>query len=320
MKLYDGDEQKHFLGSVTARTFMAGGIAGCVAKSVVAPLDRVKILLQAHNQHYRHLGVFAALNQVVRKEGLHGLFRGNGVQMIRIFPYAAVQFSAFEQYKKLLKPLLTSHPHLVKLCAGSMAGLSAVLLTYPLDVVRSRIAFQVKGHSLEAGMVDTVRAMLYVEGGIRAFYRGIVPSILGMMPYSGLSFFSFETLKNFCLDNFPDTLGKPCPQNTGGLVLILPAKLACGGLAGAVAQTVSYPLDVVRRKLQLSNMLPEPQKYESGRWVKTMMIIYRDHGMSRGLFRGMSINYLRLMPMVGVSFATYETLKQALGLDTGLDR
>ena len=46
-------------------------------------------------------------------------------------------------------------------------------------------------------------------------------------------------LKNWCLDNYPDFLGKPCAQNTGGLVLIVPAKLLCGGFAGAMAQTVS---------------------------------------------------------------------------------
>nr|KAG5697886.1 hypothetical protein BaRGS_017143 [Batillaria attramentaria] len=141
-----------------------------------------------------------------------------------------------------------------------------------------------------------------------------------MVPYSGLSFYTFETLKNICLDYFPEMLCKPCPQNTGNLVLIVPANLACGGLAGAVAQTVSYPLDVVRRKLQLSTMLPERHKYESRGWVETMRVVYRDHGLSKGLFRGMSVNYLRIMPMVSVSFTTYETLKQAFGLDTGRDR
>ena len=62
----------------------------------------------------------------------------------------------------------------------------------------------------------------------------LLPSIL----ISGLSFYSFETLKAFCLSSFPNTLGRPCPKNTGGLVLITPAKLLCGGVAGAVAQSL----------------------------------------------------------------------------------
>ncbi|XP_076436161.1 solute carrier family 25 member 16-like [Babylonia areolata] len=308
------------LSSESVKTFVAGGVAGCCAKSAVAPLDRVKILMQAHNTHYKDLGVYGTFKEVLTKEGALGLFKGNGVQMIRIFPYAAIQFTAFEQYKDWLKPRIPNHPHLDRLLAGSLAGLTAVLITYPLDVVRSRVAFQVKAGPLEMGMRGMVRTMRLTEGGMRPFYRGIVPSIIGMAPYSGISFYSFTMIKTWCLDNYPDILGKPCPQNTGGLVLVVPAKLVCGGLAGAMAQTVSYPLDVVRRQLQLGKMHSEMKRFEGRSWYEIMVLVYHDHGMTKGLFRGMSINYLRIMPMVGISFTVYEMTKQFLGLDTGFDR
>ncbi|KAL5018007.1 hypothetical protein ScPMuIL_003729 [Solemya velum] len=304
---------------VIIKTFIAGGMAGCFAKTSVAPLDRVKILLQAHNQHYKHLGVLSALRRVTWKEGVAGLYRGNGVQMLRIFPYGAIQFMAYEQYKEIIKSLNDHHPHLTKLCAGSLAGLTAIFFTYPLDVVRARIAFQVKGDQLYLGLVDAVKTMVYVEGGIKSLFRGIVPSMLGMAPYAGLSFYSFETLKSLCLEHFPDWLGKPCSKNTGGLVLILPAKLVCGGVAGAIAQGMAYPLDVVRRRIQLSDMLPESHKY-SGSWLRTLVLVYQEDGVSRGLYRGMSINFIRAMPMVAVSFSIYEMSKQMFGLDTGVDR
>ncbi|XP_041362283.1 graves disease carrier protein-like [Gigantopelta aegis] len=304
---------------IAVKTFLSGGIAGCCAKTTVAPLDRVKILLQAHNQHYKHLGVFSTIHQVVVKEGFLGLYKGNGVQMLRIFPYAAIQFMSYEQYKKLIKKYLSENTHVIKLTAGSLAGLTAVVFTYPLDVVRARLAFQVKGEHIYLGLRHTVRSIVHVEGGTKALYRGLVPSILGMAPYAGVSFYSFEMSKIFCLEHFPDVLGKPSPLSTGGVVLILPAKLLCGGMAGAVAQTVSYPLDVVRRRLQLSTMLPDSHKYESG-WIQTLIVIYKEHGMSQGLYRGLSVNYIRIMPMVAVSFTTYESIKQILGLDTGIDR
>ncbi|KAL3876774.1 hypothetical protein ACJMK2_034570 [Sinanodonta woodiana] len=302
------------------KTLCAGGIAGCCAKTTVAPLDRIKILLQGHKQHFKHLGVFSSLKQVKQKEGFLGFYRGNGVQMVRIFPYASIQFFSYEQYKKIFK-LLTSqpHPHMDKLVSGSMAGLTAVLCTYPLDMVRARLAFQTKGEYIHDGLVGTVKAIVTLEGGPKALFRGIVPSLLGMAPYAGISFFTFESLKTFCLDTFPENLGKPCSSNTGGLVLILPAKLLCGGLAGAVAQTLSYPLDVVRRRIQLASMLPESHKY-TGSWYKILMVIYKEDGIVKGLFRGMSVNYIRAMPMVAVSFSTYEMTKQFLGLDTGVDR
>jgi len=77
------------------------GVAGMCSKSAVAPLDRMKILLQAHQTHYKHLGVFSGLLNIVKKESFIALYKGNGAQMVRIFPYAATQFTAFEFYKKV---------------------------------------------------------------------------------------------------------------------------------------------------------------------------------------------------------------------------
>ncbi|XP_014776178.1 solute carrier family 25 member 16 isoform X1 [Octopus bimaculoides] len=304
---------------ITWKTFVAGGIAGCCAKTTVAPLDRVKILLQAHNRHYRHLGVFSSLQHVIHKEGFLGLYKGNGVQMLRIFPYSAIQFGAYEEFKKILKSVTNCHTHIVKLTAGSLAGMVALVVTYPLDVVRSRLAFQVKGEHLYVGIVDTMKSIIHLEGGTTALYKGMVPSILGISPYAGLSFTCFEIMKNLCLDYFPDTLGRPCQKTTGGIILILPAKLLCGAWAGVIAQTTAYPLDVVRRRMQLSRMLPESHKYDQG-WLRTLLVIYREDGVSNGLFRGLTVNYIRVIPTVAVSFATYETAKQMLGLDTGVDR
>lgn len=71
------------------------------SKTAVAPLDRIKILLQAHSNHYKHLGVFTGLRHIVRKESLWALYKGNSAQMVRIFPYAATQFTAFEFYKRV---------------------------------------------------------------------------------------------------------------------------------------------------------------------------------------------------------------------------
>lgn len=115
----------------------------------------------------------------------------------------------------------------------------------------------------------------------------------------------------------PKITCNPCDQNTGGLVLAVPAKLICGGLAGAVAQSISYPLDVTRRRMQLAMMDPSTHHFAKGMF-STLYHIYTDHGIIKGLYRGMSINYMRAIPMVAVSFSTYEVCKQILNLDTGL--
>ena len=110
--------------------------------------------------------------------------------------------------------------------------------------------------------------------------------------------------------------------------LTVPAKLLCGGLAGATAQTVSYPLDVARRRMQLGQvtvfiscavMISNTHLQVEGCGMgRVLVTTYREAGLVRGLFRGMSINYLRAVPMTAVSFSVYESLKQVMGLQTGL--
>ena len=112
--------------------------------------------------------------------------------------------------------------------------------------------------------------------------------------------------------------------------LTVPAKLLCGGLAGATAQTVSYPLDVARRRMQLGQVVTfissscavvisnTRVQVEGGGMGRVLVTTYREAGLVRGLFRGMSINYLRAVPMTAVSFSVYESLKQVMGLQTGL--
>lgn len=176
---------------------------------------------------------------------------------------------------------------------------------------------QVTGEHVYTGIVHAASTIFKKEGGITALYRGFTPTLMGMVPYAGLSFYCFEYLKYGCMKYLPWLTCNPCTKNTGGLVLAIPAKLICGGLAGAVAQSVSYPLDVTRRRMQLAMMNPDTYHYAKGMF-STLFRIYSDHGITKGLYRGMSINYMRAIPMVAVSFSTYELCKQLLGLDTGL--
>ncbi|KAL1123254.1 hypothetical protein AAG570_002340 [Ranatra chinensis] len=287
------------------------------SKSAVAPLDRIKILLQAHNSHYRHLGVFSGLKEIVRKESLIALYKGNGAQMVRVFPYAATQFTAFEFYSQLMNRVFANNKHAGKFAAGSCAGATAVMLTYPLDVIRARLAFQVTGEHKYTGISHAAISIFRHEGGFRGLYRGFVPTLCGMVPYAGLSFYFFELLKMCCMKYAPQFTCTPSSRNTGGLALSVSAKLLCGGFAGAIAQSFSYPMDVTRRRMQLAMMNPETAKFGMG-MVRTLVLIYRENGIVNGLYRGMSINYLRASPMVAVSFAVYELMKQLLNLDTGL--
>jgi solute carrier family 25 protein 16 len=114
------NKKQHF----SIYSFISGGIAGCVAKSLVAPIDRVKILLQVHNKHYEGFGIFEAFYRVKEKEGFCALYKGNVVQLIRIFPYAALQFSSYETYKSLNKKIFKKNADnlINSFACGSLAG------------------------------------------------------------------------------------------------------------------------------------------------------------------------------------------------------
>ncbi|KAI2811295.1 hypothetical protein BLOT_002469 [Blomia tropicalis] len=313
------------------KTFISGGIAGMTSKTTVAPLDRIKILMQVHNSHYKNFGVFSGLYAIIRQESFLSLYKGNGAQMVRVFPYAAFQFMSFEIYKKLLNQITFvannegKVNHKLKFVAGSMAGVTSVLMTYPLDLVRARLASVVTPNASVVTLAsDTmaIKAPSTIQGTIMhadslVCTVGITPTILAMIPYGGCNFYMFERLKHWCVQYAPTTTCYRTADDPDKWILNIPSKLLCGGLSGAIGQTVIYPLDVARRRMQLSMTSKETAIYSKS-FLEALVITYRSHGIVAGLYRGMSVNYIRAVPMVSVSFCTYEIMKQLMGLETGV--
>lgn len=132
----------------------------------------------------------------------------------------------------------------------------------------------------------------------RGFYQGFLATILGIIPYAGVSFFVFESSKQFLKTRNNSSQLSSIEIFTSGL------------LAGALGQTVAYPLDVIRRRMQLFRItehLPS-HNYSSG-LITAFKSVIKTHGWSRGVFAGLSINYIKVAPASGISFLVYETLK-----------
>ncbi|KAG0221803.1 hypothetical protein BGX31_009544, partial [Mortierella sp. GBA43] len=320
-----------------ARTMIAGGVAGITAKTIIAPLDRVKILFQVGSPQYEKYagtltGVFKAGRDIQRTVGIRGLFQGNSATVLRIFPYAAIKFMAYEQYRTLLMPMRRDETPFKKLIAGSLAGVTSVFLTYPLDLIRVRLAYETHATSYmtlvtkiynEQAAHQSRGAVTGVSSWIPAvrisnFYRGFVSSVIGMVPYAGVSFFTHDVLQEFCRKHISWTL-KPhqnlgLPDANGDYArpeLKTVAELACGGIAGAVAMTASYPFEVVRRKMQVAGAI-DPRVF-IGMW-ETAKQVYISKG-PRGFFVGLSIGYLKVTPMMAVSFTAYERMKALLAIN-----
>lgn len=135
----------------------------------------------------------------------------------------------------------------------------------------------------------------FKDGGPFALYRGVTPTIIGIVPYAGLSFFTYESLKKL----YNDRYGKDPPH--------LP-RLCFGALAGLVGQNASYPLDIVRRRMQTEGLVTKISYKDI---VFTLMYVLRSEGW-RGLFKGVSMNWIKGPIAVSVSFNTYEIVLRLL--------
>jgi hypothetical protein len=159
----------------TIKNMVSGGVAGALAKTSVAPIERVKILFQVSTRQHLHIGIIGTLVDIAKNEGLRAYWKGNWANCSRVIPYAAVQYMAHEHAKKLLYPEgydkgnVSVHP-VSRLCAGSIAGVVSVCATYPLDLIRSRLVCQIgrEGTGKYGGILDCCRQIYVQEGGLRA--------------------------------------------------------------------------------------------------------------------------------------------------------
>lgn len=196
------------------RNLLAGGIAGMVAKTFVAPFDRIKILYQVSNAKFRLRNIPSVVGNIIRNEGLSALWKGNLATMIRIFPYSGIQFMVFDRIKRYYlgnhKQHLTDSDEEVQkearnrkfgltatesLIGGMIAGSISVLCTYPLDLSRAQLAVLKKHkHSANTGLYGILQGN-YQRKGVAGLFRGITPTIVGILPYSGIAFTLNEQAK-----------------------------------------------------------------------------------------------------------------------------
>ncbi|XP_039762923.1 mitochondrial coenzyme A transporter SLC25A42 [Pararge aegeria] len=281
-------------GALVVTSLLAGAAAGALAKTAIAPLDRTKINFQTSEIPYSWRAAVRFITRSARAEGLPALWRGNSATMARIVPYAAIQFTAHEQWKRLLAvddPQRAHAAPLRLLLAGSLAGVTSQSATYPLDLARARMAVA-DYRSLRAVFGRVLR-----EEGLVTLYRGYPATVLGVIPYAGVSFFTYDSLKHWYLEY--------TGSSPRGLT-----NMAFGGAAGALAQTASYPLDIVRRRMQTARRRAD-RTYPYPTIAATLRTVYRSEGW-RGFFKGLSMNWVKGPIAVGISFASYDAIKSAL--------
>ncbi|AAS54443.1 AGL047Cp [Eremothecium gossypii ATCC 10895] len=292
--------------------FVAGGVGGAVSRTVVSPVERVKILLQVQSSTTAYNGgLVHAVKQVYKEEGVKGLFRGNGINCLRIFPYSAVQYAVYEFCKtRVFHVGQSGHEQLrswERLVGGALGGGASVLVTYPLDLVRTRLSIQTanlaklhrsKAHDIRRppGIVELLRRIFREEGGLRGWYRGVYPTSLGVVPFVALNFALYERLKALI----------PHDYDAGSVAA---AKLAIGAVSGGIAQTVVYPFDLLRRRFQVLTMGQSELGFRYASVADALWTIGRQEGL-RGYYKGLTANLVKVVPAMAVQWFVYELISE----------
>ncbi|XP_077426481.1 mitochondrial adenyl nucleotide antiporter SLC25A24 isoform X2 [Vanacampus margaritifer] len=281
------------------RQLMAGALAGCVSRSGTAPLDRLKVFRQVHGSSLFSGNVLGGFQYMLKEGGVQSFWRGNGINVLKIAPETAIKFTAYEKIKHIMygkKDTKTLRVY-ERFLAGSLAGATAQTVIYPLEVLKTRLALRKTGQF--SGMSDCAKQILQREG-VAAFYKGYVPNMLSIVPYAGIDLAVYETLKFAWLSR---NRGVADP---GVMVLV-----GCGAISGTCGQLASYPLALIRTRMQAQASMKGSAKPSMSTLIYT---IVTQEGVA-GLYRGISPNLLKIIPAVSVSYVAYEYTRIALGVD-----
>ncbi|XP_055227399.1 mitochondrial carrier protein SCaMC-3L isoform X3 [Gorilla gorilla gorilla] len=232
---------------------------------------------QVYSSKTNFTTLLGGLQIMVQEGGFRSLWRGNGINVLKIAPEYAIKFSVFEQCKNYFCGIRGSPPFQEHLLAGSLAVAISQTLINPMEVLKTRLTLRRTGQY--KGLLDCARQILQREG-TRALYRGYLPNMLGIIPYACTDLAVYEMLQCFWLKSGRD-MGDP-----SGLV-----SLSSVTLSTTCGQMASYPLTLVRTRMQAQDTMEGSNPTMRG----VLQRILAQQGWL-GLYRGMTPTLLKVLP------------------------
>ncbi|PWA51953.1 Adenine nucleotide translocator 1 [Artemisia annua] len=233
------------------RDLMAGAMMGGMVHTVVAPIERTKLLLQTQEsnfailagKHKRFNGMIDCILTTVKEEGLLSLWRGNGSSVLRYYPSVALNFSLKDLYRSILRSqqsTFLSGPS-ANFIAGAAAGCTTLVIIYPLDIAHTRLAADLgRNESRQFKGIRHFLATVWAKDGFRGVYKGLPASLQGMVVHRGLYFGGFDTIKEKMSKNAPSEVA------LWKRWIVAQAVTTSAGL-------LSYPMDTVRRRMMMQS-------------------------------------------------------------------
>jgi len=290
--------------------FALGGVSGAIAKTCTAPIERVKLIIQTQDSNprilsgevQRYTGIGNCFTRVYKEQGLGAFWRGNMTNVIRYFPTQAFNFAFKDTIKKIFPKVDPNKEFgkffLVNMASGGLAGAGSLCLVYPLDYARTRLASDVgSGKRDFNGLADCLAKTAKGPKGILGLYNGFGVSVMGIIPYRGVYFGLYDSLKE----------KNPYKKDLGIMGIV--SKFTVAQFTAIMAGYASYPFDTIRRRLQMQSEKPKEQWLYKGTGDCLRKII-KNEGTT-ALFKGAGANALRTVGSAMV-LVLYDQLKGIL--------
>lgn len=233
------------------KDFAAGGVSAAISKTAVAPIERVKLLLQVQHiskqisEEQRYKGMVDCFVRIPKEQGVLAYWRGNMANVIRYFPTQALNFAFKDKYKQIFLANVDKNTQFWRyfmgnLASGGAAGATSLCFVYPLDFARTRLAADVgKGAGeREFSGLGNCLAKIFKSDGLVGLYRGFGVSVQGIIIYRAAFFGFYDTAKGVL----------PNPKTTPLVV-----SWAIAQTVTTIAGIVSYPFDTVRRRMMMQS-------------------------------------------------------------------
>lgn len=311
-KIFDGKERLQGTGAMnTTMHLLSGAISAMVSRTFVAPLERLKL-------EYIVLGeqknLFELIKTIACNQGLKGFWKGNFVNILRTAPFKAINFYAYDTYRKELLKMSGNEEttNFERFIAGAASGITATILCIPMDTIRTKMV--APGGEALGGVIGAFSHMIRTEGFF-SLYKGLVPSIISVAPSGAVFYGVYDILKSAYLHS-PEGRKRVQQMSEQGhnvnaldqMELGPMRTLLYGAIAGTCAEAATYPFEVVRRQLQLQ---VQSKKLSA---IATCARIVEQGGVP-ALYAGLIPSLLQVLPSAAISYFVYELMKIVLEVE-----
>lgn len=289
------------------QTAIAGALSGCFTRATCQPLDVLKIRFQLQvepisykfGQCSKYKSIFQGFSTIYREEGIKSLWKGHIPAQYLSISYGLVQFWFYELATKNIGTQ-SSFKLVSDFYCGALAGSLATLISFPFDVVRTRLVAQSEKRKVYKGLFNTVYTLVSQEG-FRVLYKGFTPTIIQVAPHTGVQFMSFKFFENIYRQVISDS--------TDSFGQVFASGIVCGSLSGLCAKTAIYPFDLCRKRLQIQGFDRQifGQNFVCRGLIDCFRVTYRCEGLL-GLFKGLSPSLIKAVATSALHFTCYDII------------